>query len=139
MCCLSSRFRLYLLLVVDGPRVLAVRTLVKHRLSLVDTAQLHRVVSHGLVATLDARLVDRRPGRLAGLFQRRLLFVGLGPQRRGPVGRVGDGGGQVVSHVLEVGFVGTNVAGNVARLVHLEGGAASGTKGPSHGECVWCR
>ena len=120
--------------IVHRPRIRALRTLVKHRLPLVDAPQLHRVKSHLGRPALDARLLDHHPFRLAQISQRRLLLVRLGPQGHGPVGRRGRSRGEGVRGIIgEVGLVLADGAADRARAVDGQGVVAAGTEGPHHG------
>jgi len=90
-------------LIVDGPSIVAIGTLVEYRLTFVHRSQLHRVVSNFRRITFHAGFLDRRARGLLRFLQSCLFGVALGPQGRRPTGRVGDFGryfthlGQIVT------------------------------------------
>ena len=113
--------------------MLALGTFIKYRLSFIDTAELHRVVSDRLVTTLYAGFINGGSDAFCcGLLLLLLLFgITLGPQGRGSRRRIRGGGGQLVE-LRQMGRVAAHVARNGARGVDFERGTATGTKRPRH-------
>mmetsp|Transcript_19782 Transcript_19782/g.42427 ORF Transcript_19782/g.42427 Transcript_19782/m.42427 type:complete len:235 (+) Transcript_19782:139-843(+) len=120
-------------LVVDRPGVIALGTLVEHRLALVHAPQLHRVEPHLPRAALHARLLHHHPLRTARPTQRRLLLVRLGPEGDGTVGGGGGAGGERAGRVGgEVRGVAAVVAADGAGGGDGEGGVTVGAERPRH-------
>jgi hypothetical protein len=125
-------------LIVNAPSVLTRWALIEHRLTLIDTSKLHRVVAHLRVGTFHTRLFDSTSYRIIRARQGSLLGIALGPKRRRSGTRV-CGCLRKNSHFGKIRLIRADITGYITRTVHFERSSTVGTKGPCHGEKVRLR